>query len=91
MANKDIQKMLEQRLGPHGLEIEKEAQGFGQGLGFVSIEDLARSSSILIRAILMATGLYWRGIRNAAKVAIRHNRIKSPHLPNAFDGLTIVS
>ena len=38
----------------------------------------------------MATGLYWRGIRNAAKVAIRHNRIESPHLPNAFDGLTIV-
>ena len=93
MANQDIQKMLEQRLGPHArqrLEIEKEAQGFGQGIGFVSIENLALSSSVLIRAVLMATGLYWRGIRNAAKVAIRHNRIESPHLPNAFDGLTIV-
>ena len=38
----------------------------------------------------MATGLYWRGISNASKVAIRHNRINSPHLPKAFDGLTIV-
>ena len=93
MVNKDIQKMLEQRRGPYArqrLEIEKEAQGFGQGIGFVSIEDLARSSSILIRAVLMATGLYWRGIRNAAKVAIRHNHIESPHLPNVFDGLIIV-
>ncbi len=92
-VNQDIQKMLEQRLGPHArqrLEIEKEAQVFGQGIGFVSIENLALSSSVLIRAVLMATGLYWRGIRNAAKVAIRHNRIESPHLPNAFDGLTIV-
>ena len=53
------------------------------------LENLALSS-VLIRAVLMATGLYWRGIRNAAKVAIRHNRIDSPHLPNAFDGFTIV-
>ena len=87
MANQDIQKMLEQRLGPHArqrLEIEKV---FGQGI--FPIENLALSS-VLIRAVLMATGLYWRGIRNAAKVALRHNRIESPHLPNAFDGLTIV-
>jgi len=92
MADQDIQKMLEQRLGPHArqrLEIEKEAQVFGQGIGIFSIENLALPS-VLIRAVLMATGLYWRGIRNAAKVAIRYNRIESPHLPNAFDGLTIV-
>ena len=38
----------------------------------------------------MATGLYWRGIINAAKVDIRHNRIGSPNLPKAFDGFTIV-
>ena len=91
MANQDIQTILEQRLGPHArqrLEIEKEAQVFGQGIRFFP-ENLALSS-VLIRAVLMATGLYWRGIRNAAKVAIRHNRIDSPHLPNAFDGFTIV-
>ena len=62
---------------------------FGQGIRFFPIENLALSS-VLIRAVLMATGLYWRGIRNAAKVAIRHNRIDSPHLPNAFDEFTIV-
>ena len=92
MANQDIQTILEQRLGPHArqrLEIEKEAQVFGQGIRSFPIENLALSS-VLIRAVLMATGLYWRGIRNAAKVAIRHNRIDSPHLPNAFDGFTIV-
>ena len=91
MANQDIRTILEQRLGPHArqrLEIEKEAQVFGQGIRFFP-ENLALSS-VLIRAVLMATGLYWRGIRNAAKVAIRHNRINSPHLPNAFDGFTIV-
>ena len=38
----------------------------------------------------MASGLYQRGIRNAAKVGIRHNRIESPLLPKAFDGFTIV-
>ena len=91
MANQNIETILEQRLGPHAqrLEIEKEAQVFGQGIRFFPIENLALSS-VLIRAVLMATGLYWRGISNAAKVAIRHNRIDSPHLPKAFDGLTIV-
>ena len=90
MTNQDIQTILEQRLGPHAqrLEIEKEAQVVGQGIRFFP-ENLALSS-VLIRAVLMATGLYWRGICNASKVAIRHNRIDSPHLPNAFDGFTIV-
>ena len=94
MANQDIQTILEQRLGSHArqrLEIEKdhEAQVFGQGINFFHIENLALSR-VLIRAVLMATGLYWRGISNAAKVEIRHNRIESPDLPKAFDGFTIV-
>ena len=71
MANKDIQKMLEQRLGAscwrQRLEIEKEVQVSGQGIGFVSIENLALSSSVLIRAVLMATGLDWRGILQCGK------------------------
>jgi uncharacterized protein len=92
MANQDI---LEQRLGPRharqrlGIEKDHEAQVFGQGINFFAIENLALSP-VLIRAVLMATGLYWRGIRNAAKVDIRLNRIESPHLPKAFDGFTIV-
>jgi len=94
MADQDILTILERRLGPgyarQRLKIEKdhEAQVFGQGINFFHFENL-RLSHIVIRAVLRATGLYRRGIRNAAKVAVRHNWIESPHLPKAFDGFTI--
>ena len=93
MANQDILTIVEQRLGrPHALRRlgkDHDAKAFAQGINFFRIENLA-TSPVLIRAILRATGLYWRGISNAAKVAIRHNRIESPHLPKAFDGFTVV-
>jgi uncharacterized protein len=95
MANQDILTLLEQRIGRRharqrlGIEKDHEAQVFGQGINFFHIENLALSH-VLIRALLMATGLYWRGISNAAKVDIRHNQIDSPFLPKAFDGFTIV-
>ena len=94
MSDQDILPILEERFGRRyarqRLEIEKdhEAQVFGQGINFFHFENLPLSH-IVIRAVLMATGLYRRGIRNAAKVDIRHNRIESPHLPKAFDGFTI--
>ena len=94
MANQDIVTLLEERIGPdyarRRLEIERdhEAQVFGQGINFFHFENLPLSH-IVIRAVLKATGLYRRGIRNAAKVDIRHNRIDSPHLPKSFDGFTI--
>ena len=95
MANEDILTILDQRLGRRharqrlGIEKDHEAQVFGQGINFFHIENLGLSH-LLICTVLMATGLYWRGISNAAKVDIRHNRIASPHLPKAFDGFTIV-
>jgi uncharacterized protein len=95
MTNQDNLTILEQRLGRRharqrlGIEKEHEAQVFGQGINFFHIENLPLSHAI-IRAILMATGLYWRGIRNAAKVEIRHNRVAVPRLPAAFDGFTIL-
>src|SRR5512132_4113495 len=95
MATADILTILEQRLGrQHArdrLWIEKnhESQVFGQGINFFHFENLPLSH-VLIRAVLMATGLYQRGISNAAKVGIRHNRIQSPLLPKAFDGFTIL-
>ena len=95
MVTQDILPILEQRLGPRHarqrLEIEKdhEAQVFGQGINFFHFENLPLSH-VAIRAVLMATGLYRRGIRNAAKVVIRHNRIESPHLPKVFDGFTVL-
>jgi predicted MPP superfamily phosphohydrolase len=95
MANMDILTILEQRLGrQHArdrLKIEKnhESQVFGQGINFFHFENLPLSH-VLISAVLMATGLYQRGLSNAAKVGIRHNPIESPLLPKAFDGFTIV-
>ena len=69
--------------------LDPEALVFGQGINFFHIENLALSH-VLIRALFMATGLYWRGISNAAKIDIRLNRIELPNLPKAFDGFTIV-
>jgi predicted MPP superfamily phosphohydrolase len=95
MANQEILTILEQRLGRRharqrlGIEKDHEAQVFGQGINFFHFENLPLSH-VLICAVLMATGLYWRGISNAAKVDLRHNRIESPHLPKAFDGFTIL-
>jgi uncharacterized protein len=95
MPRDPILEQLEKRLGRRyarqrlGIEKDHEAQIFGQGINFFHIENL-RLSHTLMRAALMATGLYWRGIRNAAKVELRHNRIAAPHLPKAFDGFTIL-
>jgi predicted MPP superfamily phosphohydrolase len=87
--------VLEKRLGRRqararlGIERDHEAQVFGQGINFFHIENLTLSH-VAIRAILMASGLYWRGVGNAAKVEMRENRILSPRLPRAFDGFTIL-
>src|SRR5262245_65398965 len=94
MSNQDILPILEERFGRRyarqRLQIEKdhEAQVFGQGINFFHFENL-RLSHIVIRAGLMLTGLYRRGIRNAAEVDLRHNWIESPKLPEAFDGFTL--
>lgn len=86
---------LEKRLGRRharqrlGIEKDHEAQVFGQGINFFHIENLPIGQAV-IRAILMVTGLYWRGLRNAAKVELRENLISVPHLPQAFDDFTIL-
>jgi predicted MPP superfamily phosphohydrolase len=94
-GNEEIRIMLEQRLGRvHagqrlGIEREHEAQIFGQGLNWFHIENLT-ASHVLIRTFLMVTGLYWRGLRNAKQVSLTHNMIKSPRLPLAFHGYTLL-
>jgi predicted MPP superfamily phosphohydrolase len=86
---------LERRLGRlHarqrlGIETDHEAQIFGQGLNFFHIENWYSIHS-LIRATLMLTGLYWRGRRNAERIQVRHNDIRSARLPPAFDGFTLL-
>jgi predicted MPP superfamily phosphohydrolase len=44
----------------------------------------------LIRATLRVSGLYRRGLANAARVALRHNPIALARLPPRFDGLAIL-
>ena len=93
--DQDITDALEQRLGRlHarqrlGIERDHEAQVFGQGLTFFHLENLT-SSHRFIRAVLMMTGLYWRGLRNAADIRLRHNDVISSALPEAFNGFTLL-
>ncbi|ODR95972.1 metallophosphoesterase [Methyloceanibacter stevinii] len=95
MSEDRILKQLEQRLGRRharqrlGVENDHEAQVFGQGINFFHIENLPIGHTI-IRAVLMASGLYWRGRRNAAKVVLKDNVIATPHVPKAFDGFTML-
>ena len=95
MGTKDVDELLEQRLGRlHarlrlGIESDHEAQVFGQGINYFHIENLP-SSHFMIRTCLKLTGLYGRGCRNAADIEIRHNHIRLPNIPTAFDGFVIL-
>ena len=87
---------LEQRLGGRvyarqrlGIETDHEAQIFGQGLTFFHIENWYSIHSV-IRALFKLTGLYWRGLTNAARVQVRHNDVRFMRLPPAFDGFTLL-
>jgi len=91
----EIVSALERRLGPVyaqqrlSIEREHESQILGQGLNFLHLENLT-SSHWLIRAVLVVTGLYWRGLKNAEQVRVRHNIISSPRLPTTFQGFTVL-
>ena len=93
--HEDILVKLEQRLGPlHarqrlGIERDHEAQKFGQGLTFFHLENWY-SAQTVIRAVLKLTGLYWRALHNAERIAVRHNDIRIRQLPPRFDGYTIL-
>jgi uncharacterized protein len=91
----EIRKSLEARLGAKyarqrlGIEKDHEAQIFGQGLNFFHIENLL-ASRVVIRAVLKTACLYGIGRRNAARVTLRHNEVRSPRVPASFDGFTIL-
>jgi predicted MPP superfamily phosphohydrolase len=86
---------LEQRLGRlHarqrlGIEMDHEAQVFGQGINFFHIENWYSIHSV-IRNALRVTGLYWRGRRNAEGIQVRDNHLRFRTLPSAFDGFTLL-
>lgn len=91
----NVNSKQEQRLGTlHarqrlGIEKDHEAQIFGQGTNFFHIENWYSVHS-LIRNGLKLTGLYQRGLKNAERIEVRHNRIRSHKLPRAFNGFTLL-
>jgi len=95
LLDPSLLEKLKARLGPlHarqrlGIEADRETRVFGQGLNFFHPENWYALPSI-IKIALMASGLYWRGRRNAERVELRRNRVVSPLLPKNFDGFTIL-
>src|ERR1700751_3885929 len=93
--DRGVLEKLEERLGRlHarqrlGIEDEHEGRVFGQGINFFHPENWILSASV-IRTALMATGLYWRARKNAENIKIRRNDIRSPEVPNSFNGFTIL-
>ena len=93
--NDAVLSKLERRLGRlHarqrlGIETDHEAQIFGQGINFFHIENWYSIHSV-IHGALKLTGLYWRGRRNAERVQLRENHVRSRKLPRAFDGFTLL-
>lgn len=86
---------LERRLGRFhakqrlGIERDHEARVFGGGLNFFHIENWY-TAPWLIRSSLRLAGLYRRGRRNAERVEVRSNTVRSANLPRAFAGFTIL-
>src|ERR1019366_313371 len=95
LTQQDISVRLEERLGRvHarqrlGIENDHEARIFGQGINFFYPENWY-SVHAGIRTFLKLTGLYWRGQKNAERIAIRHNCIEREDVPPRFVGFTIL-
>ncbi len=91
----DIVMHLEKRLGEvHarlriGIEEESIPQVFGRGINFFHPENWYSSHSML-RKLLKFSGFYWRGRDNTLNFRITQNTIELPHLPDAFDGYTLL-
>ena len=91
---KDIQTLLEQRLGrTHarqrlGIESDNH-QVFGKGINFFHPENWYSTHS-LIKQIIRLSGMYGRGQRNACNIQVKENVLRFPQLPKQFDGYTIL-
>ena len=62
---------------------------FGRGLNFFHPENWY-SSHALLRKVLKATGVYWRGRSNTLSFRVTRNLVELPNLPPAFDGYTLL-
>jgi predicted MPP superfamily phosphohydrolase len=86
-----LEKRLERLASRRRLEIEKHHPPYilTGGNNASHIENWY-SVYPLIRNLLKATGLYWRGLRNTAQIQIRHNRIRHASVPELFRGFRIL-
>ena len=86
---------LHGRLGPAqmtrrlALEHKHEARMSARRLRFFGLRRWY-SPSWIIRTALRCSGLYDRARKNAARIEVRHNVVRSNRLPRPFDGLTIL-
>ena len=92
----EIIEQLERRLGrahaKQRLETETahEARAFGGGArNFVHVENWYMAPCV-IRNALRLVGLYRRARRNAERIQVRENILRSARLPAAFDGFTLL-
>lgn len=90
----DIDDWLTRRLGAvyarQRLGIEDETpRVFGKGLNFFHPENWY-SAHAMLRYLLKLSGVYWYGRRKTLDIRLKQNDIELPHLPAAFDGLTLL-
>jgi predicted MPP superfamily phosphohydrolase len=94
-VNQEISELLERRLGRTyarqrlGIERDHEQRVFGEGINFFHFENWYLSPTV-IRNALRLVGLYGRGRRNAERVEVRENIVRSHRVPVEFDGFTIL-
>jgi predicted MPP superfamily phosphohydrolase len=72
-----------------GIETEHVADRFGQGQTFFHIENWSTAASV-IHFLLKITGTAARGRSNVLDFKLRRNRVVLPHLPEAFEGFTVL-
>lgn len=77
---------LKQRLG---IETDREAKVFGQGINFFHPENWYSMHSV-IRNTLKLLQLHGRGKKNALKIQTHHNQVHISNLPDEFEGFRIL-
>jgi uncharacterized protein len=71
------------------IEVEHEAQLFGQGLIKFNLENVYLAPWILGKALKL-TGFYGRARRNAEQIVVKKHSMAFANLPPAFDNFTIL-
>jgi predicted MPP superfamily phosphohydrolase len=93
--DQDIIDQLERRLGRLyaqqrlGIERDHEQRVFGDGINFFHVENWY-TAPWLVRNVLRVAGLYRRARRNAERITVRNNIIRSIKIPKSFDGFTLL-